>query len=185
MPNVVSQRKDARRSRRAILDAARELFAQRPDVPMVEIARRAGVGQATLYRHFPDRDLLVAAIFGEVVDGFEQLAAEHVDDPGAFAALLESVTDVHARHVGMVEVLRRSENPTPHVEALAERMRAVFAAPLRRAQTAGVVRADLTLDDVITVLTMINGALESPAGIASRDGVARRALTLLTEGLKP
>ena len=55
-------RKDAQRNREAILAAARELFAESADVPMYEIARRAGVGQATLYRNFPDRRNLAASL---------------------------------------------------------------------------------------------------------------------------
>jgi len=73
-------RKDAARSRAAILTAARELFSSGRDIPMYEIGRRAGVGQATLYRHFPDRAAIVAAISREHVERIEALAAEHEDD---------------------------------------------------------------------------------------------------------
>ena len=63
------RRKDAQRNREAILAAARALFAECADVPMCEVARRAGVGQATLYRNFPDRgDLAAALLLEEALD---------------------------------------------------------------------------------------------------------------------
>jgi len=61
------------------LDAARELFAECADVPMYEVARRAKVGQATLYRNFPDRRNLAAALLAEHMEQTEQLAAAHGD----------------------------------------------------------------------------------------------------------
>ena len=91
------KRKDARRNREAILSAARELFADSADVPMYEVARRAGVGQATLYRNFPDRRDLAAALLLEEMEHTEQLAAEHAGDPDAFFVLVRSVVETIAR----------------------------------------------------------------------------------------
>lgn len=96
-------RKDARRNREAILDAARELFAESADVAMCEVARRAGVGQATLYRNFPDRRALAAEILGEHVERIARLAAEHDGDPDAFFVLLRSLVE------GMVHLYAVSE----------------------------------------------------------------------------
>src|ERR1700742_4116175 len=90
-------RRDARRNRDAILTAARQSFAETGDVPMYEIAKRAGVGQATLYRHFPTRGLIAIAIFAEELDGLDTLAAEHADDPDAFLVLLHAVVDLQVR----------------------------------------------------------------------------------------
>src|ERR1700761_6458088 len=70
-------RKDAKRNRVAILDAARELFAESGDVAMSEVARRAGVGQATLYRNFPDRSALAAEVLSEHVERVAAIAGEH------------------------------------------------------------------------------------------------------------
>lgn len=74
-------RKDARRNREAILAAARDLFAESGDVAMYEVARRAGVGQATLYRNFPDRDALIAALSVEWLDELERVGAEYAGEP--------------------------------------------------------------------------------------------------------
>src|ERR1700745_2083307 len=93
----VPLRKDAQRNREAILEAARELFADCADVPMYEVARRAGVGQATLYRNFPDRRDLAAALLLEEMERTEQLAAEHAGDPDAFFVLLRNLVGTLAR----------------------------------------------------------------------------------------
>jgi len=61
------RRKDAQRNREAILSAAKELFATSADVPMYEIARAAGIGQGTLYRHFADRRSIAIALFDEAL----------------------------------------------------------------------------------------------------------------------
>src|ERR1700712_3333936 len=92
------RRRDARDNRAAIVHAAKELFAGSGDVAMSQIARRAGVGQGTLYRNFPNRSALVAEILDEQVERIEALAADHQGDPDAFYVLLRSLVD------GMVEL---------------------------------------------------------------------------------
>src|SRR3954471_11713870 len=87
-----SLRADARRNREAVLDAAGELFAQRGDaVQMDEIAERAGLGVGTLYRHFADKQALLAAIIGRRFEAMTALAraADETEDPwSAFETLL-------------------------------------------------------------------------------------------------
>jgi AcrR family transcriptional regulator len=86
-------RKDAMRNRQAILAAARELFADSAEVSMYEVARRAGVGQATLYRNFPDRRALAAEMLGEHVDRLRRVAADCSGHTDAFFVLLRSLVD--------------------------------------------------------------------------------------------
>jgi len=106
-------RKDAARSRHAILAAARELFASGRDVPMYEIGRHAGVGQATLYRHFPDRSAIVAAISREQVERIEQLAAEHAQDPAAIRIVLATSAEMIVSIHDLVEILRARPRSRP------------------------------------------------------------------------
>src|ERR1700743_3214993 len=87
------QRKDASENREAILEAARELFADSTDVAMSTIAKRAGVGQATLYRNFPNRGALAAEIIDEHFERVAALAAEHQGDTDAFFIILRSLID--------------------------------------------------------------------------------------------
>ena len=138
-----TERKDAQRNREAILCAARELFADCADVPMYEVARRAGVGQATLYRHFPDRRDLAAAVLVEEMESTEQLAVEHAGDPDAFFLLLRDVVETMAcfypwasLHGRMPASARRSIAP-----AAAPRVHA-RAAPRGQGGRHGALRSD-------------------------------------------
>src|SRR5947209_7237089 len=96
VPTKAPARSDALRNREAILTAARGLFAESTDVAMCEVARRAGVGQATLYRNFADRTVLASALLSERLEREERLAAEHEDDPDAFFVLLRSLVETLA-----------------------------------------------------------------------------------------
>jgi len=152
-------RADAARNSARILRAARAAFAEHgPDTKLEEIARRAGVGIATLYRRFPSKDELVRA-------ALEQAIAEHLtpavaraaadeDTWGALSALLEATVAMTVRERGVLAAAGNSG-------ALTSRMSAPFldalTALVHRGQREGVVRADLTDDDVHKVLAMLNG----------------------------
>jgi AcrR family transcriptional regulator len=174
-------RKDAMRNRQAILDAARELFADSGEVSMCEVARRAGVGQATLYRNFPDRRALAAEILGEHIERIARLAAECADDPDAFFVLLrrlvESVVDLYA----LGELACVGSQLDYDRQRIAELMKR----PLSDAKAAGALRRDTSLEDVFLVLLMARGAMARASGAAARAAAASRALTLALDGLVP
>jgi AcrR family transcriptional regulator len=177
-------RKDAARSRAAILTAARELFSSGRDVPMYEIGRRAGVGQATLYRHFPDRAAIVAAISREHVERIEAIAAEHADDDSAILIVLEAAADMLVRIHDLLGILREDATLAPVLAELRQRMLVVLDATLDRSRTGDLLREDLRADDLLLVLNMINGALTGIASTAERATAATRALELALEGLR-
>jgi AcrR family transcriptional regulator len=179
------RRKDAQRNRQAILDAARELFAECADVPMYEVARRAGVGQATLYRNFPDRRDLAAALLHEEMERTEQLAAEHAGDPDAFFVLLRNVVQAIASFHALGELAREDACVGSALNQRRRRLRELLKEPLRAAKAAGTVRCDLTIDDVFLVVLMVRGAIDGADGPAARAAAASRALALLLEGLTP
>jgi AcrR family transcriptional regulator len=182
-------RSDAKRNREAILAAARQSFAESGDVPMYEIARRAGVGQATLYRHFPDRPLIAIAIFGEELDQLEVLAVQHADDPDAFFVLLRSVVALQARLHGLVECLDEGGAPAsgahqePGHAALKDRLVEIIGPPFREAQASGSLRPDVTIDDVLLILAMVEGSLRKQIDAGEHAKTASRALTIALEGL--
>lgn len=93
--DVAGLRADARRNREHILAAAREIFAEHGiDAPMTTVARRAGVGAATLYRHFPTRNDLARAAFAEQMSSCARALTQAATDPDpwhAFAYLVETV----------------------------------------------------------------------------------------------
>jgi AcrR family transcriptional regulator len=178
-------RKDAQRNREAILAAARELYAERADVPMCEIARHAGVGQATLYRNFPDHRNLVAALIVEQMDQTEALAAEHAGDPDAFFVLIHNVVETMARFHALGGLAREDACLGSALDRRRRRLAELMQEPLRTAKSAGTLRRDLTIDDVFLVVAMLRGALDRADGPAARAATARRALTLVLEGLAP
>lgn len=172
-------RTDALRNRAAILDAARELLATSGDVPMYEVGKRAGVGQATLYRHFPTRDELVMAVFEAQVEELERAAADR-SDPEVFVELLRMVVDNQARCHGLVECLGSAGGA-----ALTARFEAALSRPFAAAQRAGVVRPDAELSDVHLMVSMVDGALRHETDETKRRSVAHRVLQLAMEGLSP
>jgi AcrR family transcriptional regulator len=178
-------RKDARRNREAILAAARELFAESADVPMYEIARKAGVGQATLYRNFPDRRNLAAALIREHMEQTERLAAEHAEDPDAFFVLIRNVVETMARFHALGELAREDACLGSELDRRRRRLAELLNEPLRAAKAAGTLRRDVTIDDVFLVVSMLKGAVDGTDGPAARARVATRALTLVLDGLAP
>lgn len=177
------RRKDAQLNREAILAAARELFAERRDVPMYEVARRAGVGQATLYRNFPDRRNLVAALLQEQIELVEQVAAEHDGDPDAFFVLLREIVENMATSHALGELAREDACLGTALERRRQRIAELIKQPLRDAKAAGTLRRDLTVDDVFLVVSMIKGAVARADGPAAQAAAASRALALVQDGL--
>jgi AcrR family transcriptional regulator len=180
-----TRRKDAQRNREAILAAARELLADSADVPMCEVARRAGVGQATLYRNFPDHRSLAAALLAEQMDRLERLAAEHAGDPGAFFVLLRSLVEAIGRFDAFGQLAREGACAGSGLDLCRRRLAELMMDPLRAAKAAGALRRDLTIDDVFLVLSMVRGATKGADGPAARAGAASRVLALALEGMAP
>ena len=177
-------RKDALRSRRAILDAARELYADGGEPSFAEISLAAGVGQATVYRHFENRADLIAALAEEGMGRLEQKASAAPLDADSFENLLRLVAAEQVRDQTLIAAIRRGELDPARVERLSERARALFRQPLAAAQAAGRLRRGLDLDDVMAVLAMLDGALAAVDDHALRGQAANRALDLLLGGLR-
>jgi AcrR family transcriptional regulator len=180
---AVQVRKDAVRNRQAILDAARQLFAESPEVSMNEVARRAGVGQATLYRNFPDRRALAAEILGEQADHLERLAAQCAGDPGAFFVLLRRLVERVAELHALGELAREHACVGSQLELVRRRIAELMRRPLVDAKASGALRPDTSLDDVFLVLLMVRGAMTRADAPAARAAAASRVLTLALEGL--
>lgn len=176
-------RSDAARSRAAILTAARDLLSSGRDVPMYEIGRRAGVGQATLYRHFPDRAAIVAAISREHVERIEATAAEHDDDPQAILVVLHAAAEMLVCIHDLLGILREDATLAPVLSELRGRMLSVLDAALERSRASRLLREDLRTEDLLLVLNMINGALTGIATAGERTAAASRALQLALHGL--
>jgi AcrR family transcriptional regulator len=177
-------RKDALRSRRAILDAAEQLLAERPDASFAEIAHAAGVGQATVYRHFHTRQALHLAHGEESVRRMAEGVATAPVGADSFERLLRTFVSEQVRFQGLAAAIRRGEVDEEGVVRLNEAIKDMFAAPLAAALGAGVVRADLTTDDALMVLGMVDGPLAGVTDEREREQVAARTLALVLDGLR-
>ncbi|MDT0446702.1 TetR/AcrR family transcriptional regulator [Streptomyces johnsoniae] len=173
-------RADARRNRAAIVTAARAAVEELGDeVPLEQIARRAQVNARTLFRHFPTRDDLLAAVledyFAERVEPVLLRAAADPDPHRALVTVLTETTAAVVEHPGMLALIsggtRAADIMTRHLRPL--------AGILSRARQAGVVRADLTPDDFPCLVTM----LVASAGHAGRGW--SRYLALMLDSLPP
>jgi AcrR family transcriptional regulator len=147
------QRADAERNRRALLDAAVEVFGELGlEATVSEIARRAGVGQGTAFRHFPTKEHLIAAVVRDMLDRISDRAEELVDEPDPLLALRELMyagSQMMISNHGFKDATANSPVlEDPEVQASHERLLAVAAELLARAQAAGKVRADLTGEDI-------------------------------------
>jgi AcrR family transcriptional regulator len=177
-------RKDARDNRQAILDAARELFADSVDVPMSAVARRAGVGQATLYRHFPSRGALAAEILDEQVERIAVLAADHRGEADAFFILLRALVDGMVYLYGLAALARTDETADQHLQLSRRRVAELLKDPLCDAKAAGTLRRDISVEDIFLLLAMARGAMADLPDAAARSAVAHRVLALLLQGVE-
>jgi AcrR family transcriptional regulator len=176
-------RGDAERNRGLVLAAARKLFGERGDeVHMSQVAAEAGVGIGTVYRHFPTRQALVAAIaegrFAEILEFARQRCLNEPDPMLALTRFLSHVGEVHEQGRGLSGVIEATFGSTePRGETSGDLLE-VGAALLRRGIDQGILAPGLTVDD----LYMIVGAVS----FISRNGVGdwRRFIEITVEGLR-
>lgn len=153
-------RADARRNYEALLAAGKAVFSSAgTDAPLEEVAKRARVGQGTLYRHFPSREHLFVAIMKEQVDLLETKALELLDVPDAWEGLTEwlRLYDRSAsRYRGMSARVGNglAEDASPMAAACAP-MKKAFARLFARARTESVVRDDVTAIQVLTLVAAL------------------------------
>lgn len=184
MATPVRLRKDAQVNRDAILAAARALFADSADLVMSQVARGAGVGQGTLYRHFPSRGALVGAIVDEHLDGIAAIAADHEGQPDAFFVLLRALIDGLVGLYGLAALARRDAETDAHLQNSRRRAADLLREPLSDAKAAGTLRQDFSIDDVFLLLAMGRGAMEGLADAGARSVAAHRVLSLILGGIE-
>ena len=176
-------RADAARNRERILAAAAEVFATRGlEATLDDIAAHAGLGVATVYRRFPNRDALVEALFEERLAEVAAGAALVLDEPDSWVALrrlLETVGGVVTADQGLFEVLVCRPGGRA---AVRERMLPIVSAVIGRAQAEGHVRADLAPTDFPMMLRMLAGIADATREV--RPDLWRRYLELLLDGLR-
>lgn len=140
-------RADAQRNLDLVLGAAQECFAEGGvDVSIDEVARRAGVGHGTVFRRFPTKEALIEAVLGKELDRqllLAQAALAEEDEWEGFATFFRDVAAGYARNRALVESKELCKG-LPQMAAVQEAAREL----VRRAQKAGVLRCDITADEI-------------------------------------
>ena len=178
-------RADARRNRERVLEAARAVFADHGhEAQMDEIARRAKVGVGTVYRHFPTKEALTAALvsdsFRRIADRLELALAGDEDPWAAFTGVLWFGAELMAGNRGLSEalgVMPTTPDAVPGMERVNESMTLLMG----RAQEAGALRTDLCLDDIPMLMCGIGAATRKPH---SCPDPWRRHLSILLDGMR-
>jgi AcrR family transcriptional regulator len=180
-------RRDAERNRQRILSAAAEVFGERGlDATLDDIARRAGVGVATVYRRFPDKESLVGELFHDRISTLVAVAEEacKADDPwDGLLSYLEYLTTTMAGDLGLRQMLLFATYGRDRVSWMRERMRPVVARLVARAQATGQLRDDFSATDVPMLTVMLATAAEYAAPV--QPAAWRRYLALILDGLRP
>ncbi|MET7950447.1 TetR/AcrR family transcriptional regulator [Micromonospora sp. NPDC005324] len=184
-----SQRADARRNYARLLAVAeQEIAAHGADASLEQIARIAGVGSATVRRHFPSRHALLDAVFRDVIENLGVRARELSDAADARAALLDWLAAVNGNVAtirGLAIALTRgcTANPTEAHEHCASAQLTEAGEPLvRRAVHCGAVAPDVTIADLLVLITGIALATEHHPDPAA---AATRLLELAVAGISP
>ncbi len=170
---VRPMRADARRNYQRILECAAEVFAEQgPEAPLDDIARRAGVGPGTLYRHFPHRESLIAAVYRSSVEDLRARAVELSGTRSALDALqlwMRSQVEFVMANRGLAVTLKGAlDHDSDAYQACSLMATDAAAAVLKPAQDAGLVRPDIEARDLIRLGHGIGVACETAPEAAQR-----------------
>ncbi|MFF7448430.1 MULTISPECIES: TetR family transcriptional regulator [unclassified Streptomyces] len=184
---VTRPRADALRNRERIVTAAREMFTEfGPEVPLDEIARRAGVGNATVYRNFPDRDALVREVVCSVMDRTTEAAELALAETGdAFEALERFVhTSADERVSALCPMVQSTfDQNHPDLEAARVRCEELIAELMDRAKAAGQLRTDIGVGDLTVAVAQLSRPLAG-TDCLNVDRFVHRHLQLFLDGLR-
>jgi AcrR family transcriptional regulator len=165
-PSERPLRADARRNRERIVAAARAVFTrQGGDAQIDDIARAAGVGVGTVYRHFPHKEALLGELLVErfrlMADNAER--ALEIEDPWeAFAWMLRTNAQFCAGEVGVQQALVRGPDAWEYAAPAIERLRDTATKLIVRAQRAGVMRPDFSVDDIPMLMAGLTTTMAAP-----------------------
>jgi AcrR family transcriptional regulator len=179
-------RKDAERNRRRILDAATELFTERGlSVTLNDIAHHADVGVGTVYRRFPDKELLIDALFEERIEEMLALAEQalQASDPWqGLVGFIEQSLELQARDKGLKQLLLGTPQGCARVGGVRERMLPLVSTLVLRARDAGQLRADVEPEDLAVTQWMLGAVVDYGRDV--KPELWRRYLHLLLRGLR-
>ena len=180
------RRSDARDSRDRILGAARAVFgADGLAVPIREIARHAEVGPATVYRHFPTKEVLVTEAFLGQARAWRSVLAEGLADPDpwhGFCLVVEKLCELQIRDHGFIAAVKSGFPRAMDFDALRASSLTSAAELIRRAKETGRLRPEIVLNDLTLMITAAGGILESAP--AARTAVSQRFAALVIRAFR-
>lgn len=178
-------RKDAARNRALLLTAGREVFAERGlEASLDDVARAAGVGVGTAYRHFPNKYELARAIFTEAIDAIIELAERALTfaDPwDGIVTFLEGTAEAQTADRGLREVLM-GVHDAEQMQRVNDRLREPLTELVERARRTGALRADVAATDIGIVVLMLCTVADVTGDVAPE--LWRRYLPMLLDGLR-
>ena len=178
-------RADARRNRALLVTAARDVFTKRGvDARLDEIARQAGLGIGTLYRHFPTRESLVEAIVAERADEVLGLAEAAVAEPDAWTGLvefMEAMLQLQRRDRVLKELFVRYPPGEGQLAETRRRLRRLFEQLLARGHEQGTLRADFGVSDLALMLWSFAPVIDATEAVPN---AWKRHLHWLLDGLR-
>ncbi|SNT65489.1 regulatory protein, tetR family [Asanoa hainanensis] len=170
-------RRDQLRNRQRLVTAAREAFTEQgPDIALDEIARRAGVGTTTLYRHFPEKEGLIEAVLDDLAAAVKDnadRAMEGADPVSAFRAVFTQSCDMSERETAtFAQLAGAGERADHHAQRL---ITSVVGPATDRLRTAGRLRAGITAEDIASFVRMTL--------TADSDDARAKAIHVMLDGL--
>lgn len=181
-------RKDAAQNRDQIVAIARALVDEGTPLQLNDVARRAGMGVGTVYRHFATPEALLETVATPCLEALAAHGEQALADPDPLRALegfLARTVEAQVGDASLAPVTAAAENVLPHTTALKASLWSAGTALLDRARAAGTVRPDLTPADLVPLMCGIAYAVDVHGGDpADRVGTARRYLTALLGGLR-
>lgn len=174
-------RADARRNRNAIVSAARDVFDHDELLRFDDFATRAGVGVGTLYRHFPTREALAAAVYEEEVAALSDQARDRTRPAGeSLGAFLHEFVEYLVAHTGLARTLAAVVDPAVQADGGTELERTVSDL-MTRAAGDGAIRADVPVGAIMIVLHGIGSTTDRPLWATE----SRAAVRFFLAGLRP
>lgn len=180
---MINGRTDAKRHRRALIDAASEIFLEFGiTAPLELIVARSRLGRATLYRHFPDRASLALTLVEVSLEELEAIRTDSDSGTPLFFLVLQQLAEVAVTNPALADFWRVVDHDSPARQALAARFHRLFQTSIEEAMAAGLVRADLTPDDMQLVYAML-GTVNREPDVRERRAMANRILALIVSGI--
>ncbi|GIH19190.1 TetR/AcrR family transcriptional regulator [Rugosimonospora africana] len=180
-------RADARRNRIRVLEAADEVFASKgTGASTEEVARHAGVGVGTVFRHFPTKEALLEAVlverFGRLAEEARSLAGAERAGPALFDFLARIVNQSASKNAFTEALTSAGVNVENSIGEVGQELWSALDTLLTQAQRAGAVREDVRTDELIVLIVGASRAAE----YASRDAdLQARAVAVIFDGLRP